>query len=325
MPIGPQVQALRARLVAADSAPLYTLSLAEARAKDLADIQAAGGDPELVDFVLDDHVAGPAGPLAVRVYRPAADRPLPVLIYFYGGGWTLGNLETCDAVCRRLANSTPCLVVSASYRLAPENPFPAAVHDCYAAAKEIVERAQAYGGDPARVAVGGDSAGGNLAAVVALMARDAGGPELAAQLLVYPNTDSLAETASMAENDDAVFFNHRSVAWYRSHYLADPADAANPLVSPLRAEDLSGLPPALVITAEFDPLRDEGEEYAKRLADSGVPARISRYDGMIHGFFSMSGILDAGGQALAEAAEFLGSTLQNGHDLAAEVAHDAGR
>ncbi|HEV2637325.1 MAG TPA: alpha/beta hydrolase [Actinocrinis sp.] len=310
MPTDPQVQALRERTVAAGSTPLYRLSLDEARARDLADIKAAGGDPEPVDVVLDDQVAGPAGPLAVRVYRPAADGPLPVLVYFYGGGWTLGNLETCDAICRRLANSTPCVVVSASYRLAPEHPFPAAVDDCFVATQEIVDRAQSYGGDAKRVAVGGDSAGGNLAAVVALLARDQkDGVELAAQLLVYPNTDSLAETPSMAENDDSAFFNARSVAWYRSHYLADPADAANPLVSPLRAEDLAGLPPALVITAELDPLRDEGEQYAARLADSGVPTRLSRYDGMIHGFFAMSGVLDAGGRALAEAAGFLRQTL----------------
>jgi acetyl esterase len=320
MSIDPQVQALRARLVAAASTPLYQLSLAEARARDLADIQAAGGDPEPVEQVVDDEVAGPAGPLAIRVYRPTADESLlPVLIYFYGGGWTLGNLETCDAICRRLANSIPCVVVSASYRLAPENPFPAAVNDCFAATRQIVERAQSFGGDASRVAVGGDSAGGNLAAVVALMARDAGGPELAAQLLVYPNTDSVAETRSMVENDDAVFFNARSVAWYRSHYLSSPGDGANPLVSPLRAEDLSGLPPALVITAELDPLRDEGEQYAKRLADSGVQVRLSRYDGMIHGFFAMSGILDAGGRALAEAGEFLRETLGEAHGATKEV------
>ena len=264
-----------------------------------------------MDHVHDDQVAGPAGPLAIRVYRPAADGPLPVLIYFYGGGWTLGNLETCDAICRRLANSTPCVVVSASYRLAPEDPFPAAVHDCFAATGQIAARAHEFGGDAARIAVGGDSAGGNLAAVVALTARDEGGPALAAQLLVYPNTDSLAETPSMVENDDSAFFNARSVAWYRSHYLADPADAADPLVSPLRAPDLSRLPPALIITAELDPLRDEGEQYAERLADGGVPTRLSRYDGMIHGFFAMSGILDAGGQALKEAAGFLNETLRD--------------
>lgn len=311
MSVDPQVQELRERSVAAGAIPLYRLSLAEARERDLADIQAAGGDPEPVEQVWDDQVDGPQGPLAIRVYRPAAGGPLlPVLIYFYGGGWTLGNLETCDAICRRLANSTPCVVVSASYRLAPENPFPAAVDDCLAATRQIADRAESFGGDCSRVAVGGDSAGGNLAAVVALMARDGAGPELAAQLLVYPNTDSAAETASMVENNDPAFFNARSIAWYRSHYLASPDDATNPLVSPLRAESLAGLPPALVITAELDPLRDEGEQYARRLADSGVQTRLSRYDGMIHGFFAMSGILDAGGRALAEAADFLRETLK---------------
>ena len=231
---------------------------------------------------------GPAGDIPVRVYRPSTGGPLPLLVYFFGGGWTLGSIDTSDGICRSLANSAGCLVVTAGYRLAPEHRFPAAVDDCYAATAWIALHATDFGADPARIAVGGDSAGGNLAAAVALLARDRGGPRLAGQLLVYPNTDYL--------------FNHHSVAWYWQHYLATPDDGRNPLASPLRADDLGGLPPALVVTAEYDPLRDQGEEYGHRLADAGVPAVVSRYPGTVHGFFAMAGTVDAGRAAIAEAA-----------------------
>ncbi len=305
MPLDPQVQALRERLVAANARPLYTMSLAEARAADLAANQESGGAPEPVAQVVDQQVSGPAGPIPIRIYRPDTDGPLPVLVYFFGGGWTLGTLDTCDAICRRLTNSVSCITVAVGYRLAPEHVFPAAVDDCYEATVRIAELAASFGGDPTRIAVGGDSAGGNLAAGVTLRARESSALSLTAQLLVYPNTDYHADTPSRRDNTDLVFFNNRSINWYWNHYLADPADGADPYASPLRAEDLSGLPPALVITAEYDPLRDEGEQYAKRLADSGTPAQLTRYDGMIHGFFAMAGMLDAGGRALDEAAEFL--------------------
>jgi acetyl esterase len=191
------------------------------------------------------------------------------------------------------------------YRLAPEHPFPAAVYDCFAAVRWIADNADRLGVDPARIAIGGDSAGGNLAAAVTLLARDRGGPPLVAQVLVYPNTLRGADTASMRDNADRWLFNRDSVAWYWGHYLADPSDGSDPLASPLLADDLGGLPPALVITAEHDPLRDEGERYAGRLADAGVPVQLSRYDGMVHGFFAMSGVLDGGRRALAEAADHL--------------------
>ena len=192
----------------------------------------------------------------------------------------------------------------AGYRLAPEHPFPAAIDDCYAAVRWVAEHAGEIGADPARLAVGGDSAGGNLAAGVALRAR-ADGLALAGQLLVYPNTDQLADDPSMRAADDPFLFNRHSVAWYRQHYLTDPADAANPLASPLRAESLAGLPPALVITAEYDPLRDQGEAYARRLADERVPVELSRYPGMTHGFFTMAGTVDASRAAIAQAASRL--------------------
>jgi acetyl esterase len=309
VPLDPQVQAMRERSEKAGTPPLYTLSLAQAREADLAAIQAASGGGEPVHEVADRTVPGPEGTdLPVRIYRPSAEPDLPVLVYFFGGGWTLGSIDTSDAVCRTLANATGALVLAPGYRLAPEHRFPAAVHDCHAAVRWVAAHGAELGADPGRIAVGGDSAGGNLAAAVTLLARE-GGPRLAAQLLVYPNTDYLSDTPSLRENTDPYLFNRTSVGWYWGHYLADPADGGDPLASPLRADDLSGLPPALVVTAEFDPLRDQAEEYAAALAKAGVPVVASRYDGMVHGFFCMSGELAAGRSALAEAASFLRAHL----------------
>lgn len=312
MPLDPQVVAYRAARAAAGTPPLYTQTLAEARAADLAAIRAGGGDVEPVHEVRDTHVPGPAGDLPVRVYRPAGDGPLPTLLYLFGGGWTLGGIDTADGICRRLANASGGQVLTVGYRLAPEHPFPAAVHDCHAAAAWIAAHPEEFGADPQRLAVGGDSAGGNLAAAVTLLARTAG-PRLAGQLLVYPNTDQRADRAP-AGDEDPLLFNRHSVDWYRRHYLPDPADAADPLASPLLADDLSGLPPALVVTAEYDPLRDEGERYAARLRAAGVPVTLSRYPGMIHGFFAMPGAFDAGRRALDEAAAFLRESVYRGRD-----------
>jgi acetyl esterase len=305
MPLDPQIQALRESRARSGAAPLYTLSVEEARAADLASIRAAGGSPRPVHEVGDLWFPGPGGDLRVRVYRPSDERPLPALLYYFGGGWTLGSIDTADVLCRTLAEEVGCLVVTVGYRLAPEHPFPAAVEDCYAALRWVDAQAAELGADPDRLAVGGDSAGGNLAAAVTLLARDDGDIALAGQLLVYPNTDQLADDASMRDNTDPWLFNHHSVAWYTRHYLTQPQDAANPLASPLRARDLSGLPPALVITAEYDPLRDQGEAYARRLAEAGVPVELSRYPGMAHGFFAMAGTVDAAGTANREAAQYL--------------------
>ncbi|WP_328917643.1 MULTISPECIES: alpha/beta hydrolase [unclassified Streptomyces] len=305
MPLDPQLQALRDQRARSGEAPLYALSLEEARAADLASIQASGGAPRPLHEVTDRQLPGPGGDLPVRIYRPSGERPLPALLYFFGGGWALGSIETSDALCRVLAEEVGCLVVTVGYRLAPEHPFPAAVDDCHAALRWVAAHAGELGADPDRLAVGGDSAGGNLAAAVTLLARADGDIALAGQLLVYPNTDQRADDGSMRDNDDPWLFNHHSVAWYARHYLADPEDAADPLASPLRAKDLSGLPPALVITAEYDPLRDQGEEYARRLTEEGVPVELSRYPGMAHGFFAMAGAVDAARTANLHAARFL--------------------
>ncbi|WBQ06439.1 alpha/beta hydrolase [Kribbella sp. CA-293567] len=308
MSLDPQVEQWRAKR-AADNAPqLYTQTLAEARAADLASIQAGGGEVEPVYHVRDLTMEESGIPL--RIYRPAGDGPLPTLVYFFGGGWTLGSIETSDGVCRRLANLVPCQVITVGYRLAPENPFPTAVHDCHRATQWIAAHAVELGVDVARLAVGGDSAGGNLAAATTLLARESG-PALAAQLLVYPNTLYGSDTASMRAGDDPFLFNRTSVNWYWKHYLTDDADGTDPLASPLLAASHAGLPPALVITAEHDPLRDEGEFYAEKLYAAGVPTELARYDGMVHGFYTMSGVLDGARKALTDSAAWLHKTFDD--------------
>jgi acetyl esterase/lipase len=309
MPLDPQVARWRDRRIAEQVRPLYTQTLAEARAADLAEIQAGGGTPEPVHEVLDLTMPAADGQLPLRLYRPSEQDALPALVYFFGGGWTLGQIDTCDGICRTLANEVGCVVIAVGYRLAPEHKFPVAVHDCYDAVSWIADHAEELRLDPAWLAVGGDSAGGNLAAAVTLRAKDQGGPPLAAQLLVYPNTCFGADTASIRENDDPSMFNRRSVDWYWTHYLSAPADGLDPLASPLLAADHTGLPPALVITAEYDPLRDEAEQYAHRLAAAGVPSALSRYDGMMHGFFLMYPTLDGGRRAVHEAVQFLRARL----------------
>jgi acetyl esterase len=304
VPLDPQLQTMRDQRERDGVPPLYTMSLAAARAADLASIRDSGGEPQPVHEVTDLTITGPGGELPLRLYRPVSERPLPALLYFFGGGWVLGTIDTADGVSRSLANSAGVLVAVVGYRLAPEHPFPAAVEDCYAALRWVAEHAGEIGVNPARLAVGGDSAGGNLAAAVTLLARTHG-PGLAGQLLVYPNTDQLADDESMRCADDPFLFNRHSVAWYRQHYLRSPGAAGNPLASPLRAESLAGLPSALVITAEYDPLRDQGEAYARRLADEGVPVELSRYPGMVHGFFTMAGTVDASRAAITQAAAHL--------------------
>ena len=288
---------------------MYTLPIEEARVRDLKGAVTTAGAFEPVAQVSDFVIPGQAIDLAARIYHPADGEVLPAVVYFFGGGWSLGTLDTSDAVCRMIANRARCASIAVSYRLAPEHKFPAAVLDCYQGVSWVVAHADELGIDKDRIAVGGDSSGGNLAAAVALLARERGGPRLIHQLLVYPNTDAAADTESMREINDELFFNVNSIKWYWGMYLQSAEDATNPLASPLRAADLSGLPPATVITAEFDPLRDESELYAKRLAEYGVPAEIIRFDGMIHGFFTMVGILDTAREAVSTAAARLAAAF----------------
>ncbi len=250
----------------------------------------------------DASVPGPAGPIPVRVYRPG-DRPAPLLVYFHGGGWVLGSLSTHHGVCATLAQLSGCVVYSVDYRMAPEHRFPAAVEDAWGVTAWLAEHADDVGGRPGALAVGGDSAGGNLAAVCALRARDEGLP-LALQLLVYPVMDADLDTSTYREFADGYYLTRPAMEWFWGHYLPE-GDRFHPDASPLRARDVGGTAPALVITAGFDPLRDEGEAYARRLEEAGVPVTLSRYDGMIHGFFRMPAVLDRSNDALAQAATAL--------------------
>jgi acetyl esterase len=305
MPLDPQARALLDVMAAAGFPPTHTLSPPEAREVMLKRRAMTAGEPEPVGRVEDRLVPGPGGDLPIRIYRPDGEPPFPLLVYFHGGGWVIGSIETHDPNARSITNAAGCTVVSVEYRLAPEHKFPAGAEDAYAATRWAADNAAALGGDAARLAVGGDSAGGNLAAVVALMARDRGGPPLAFQLLIYPVIDYDFETPSYRENGDDYQLTRADMAYYWRHYLADEAAARDPYAAPLRAPDLRGLPPALVITAEYDPLRDEGEAYAARLREAGVPTVCTRYPGMIHGFFGMPRVLDQARVAIAEAGSAL--------------------
>ncbi len=262
--------------------------------------------PEVQLAAVEDRVIpGPAGEIPVRVYKPELERPLPTLVFFHGGGWVIGSLDSHDGTCRELARKVACAVVSVDYRLAPEHPYPSAAEDCYAATCWVSEHGTELGVDSSRLAIGGDSAGGNLAAVVAQMARDRGGAALAFQLLIYPVTDSDFSRASYQENAEGYLLETAAMRWFWDHYVPDPAQRREPYCAPLRAADLSGLPPALVLTAELDPLRDEGEAYGRRLAAAGVPVTVTRYAGMIHGFFGMGMLVEGARQAVAQASEAL--------------------
>jgi acetyl esterase len=298
MPLDPQARAFLDRLQELGVPGLGEIPPEEARATQDAAAEAVFGP--LVEVPTEDRtIPGPAGDIPVRVYRPGQDAA-PVLVYFHGGGWVLGSLNTHHGVCATIARLSGCVVCSVDYRMAPEHRFPAALADAWAATTWVAEHPAELGGLPGALAVGGDSAGGNLAAVCALRARDMG-LSLALQLLVYPVTDADPDTSTYLEFADGYFLTRRSMEWFWGHYLPD-GDRFHPDASPLRAADVSGTAPALVITAEFDPLRDEGEAYARRLEEAGVPVTLSRYDGMIHGFFRMPGAIDKANDALAEAA-----------------------
>jgi acetyl esterase len=314
MPLDPEVRALLDQVAPPGTPGLHELPipLAELRQMIVPVFAGLAGSPAPVARVENRSVPGPGGEIPVRVYTPEGEGPHPALVYFHGGGWVIGSLESHDGICRALARAVPCVVVSVDYRLAPEHPFPAAAEDSYAATRYVAGHAAAFAADPARLAVGGDSAGGNLSAVVTLMARARGGPRLVHQLLVYPVTDGAMDTPSYRENADGYFLTRDGMVWFWNHYVSDPAARANPHASPLRAPDLRGLPPALVMTAEFDPLRDEGEAYARRLEEAGVPVTLTRYDGMIHGFFGMAGALGRGRDAIDEAARALRAAFARG-------------
>ncbi len=309
MALDQQARALIDLLAASGIPPVHKLSPTEAREAMLARRALVPDERPDVADVRDLQIPGPGGRIAMRLYTPAGEAPFPVLVYFHGGGWVIGNLDSHDGLCRGLANAAGCVIASVDYRLAPEHKFPAAAEDAYAATAWVAKNLVSLGGAGRRLAVGGDSAGGNLAAVTALMARDRGGPAIAFQLLIYPVTNYAFDTPSYRQNAEGYLLTREAMIWCWQHYLSGDGDGTNPYVSPLQAADLRGLPPALVITAEYDPLRDEGEAYAQRLREAGVPTTCTRYPGTIHAFFAYGAILDQGKRAIQEAADALRSAL----------------
>jgi len=309
MPVTPEVQTILDFIAAAEGPAREQLDPAELR-EGYAALSLVESRAEMAS-VADRVVPGPAGDIPVRVYVPSdAPGPRPVLVYFHGGGWVIGSVDTHDGTVRSVAEGSGATVVSVDYRLAPEHPFPAAIDDCLAAVRWVVDNAADLGVDPARLALGGDSAGGNLAAIAAHELLAAGGPDVRFQLLIYPVTDGTMSHPSVDENADGYFLTKATMAWFWQQYVGD-GDATGPRVSPLHAADevLAASPPALVITAQYDPLRDEGEAYAARLAAAGVDVTATRYDGVIHGFFSMRDLVPEGKAAVDEACEALRTAL----------------
>ncbi len=303
MPLDRQARALIERFASEGTPPVSKLTPAEARRLTREVNRRLTSTPEPVAVVKNTRVSYSSGEIPVRVYIPRQAEVLPVLVYFHGGGWVLGDLDSVDSPCRSLAKAANCVVVSVTYRLAPEHKFPAAVEDAYSATRWIVYNATSLHGDPTRIAVGGDSAGGNLAAAVSLMAHDEHGSPLVFQLLIYSATNHAFDTASYRENAEGYWLSKDDMRWFWNHYLRDEEDGRNPYASPSRAADLSSHPPAFVITAEFDPLRDESEAYAARLREWGVGVKVTRYDGMIHDFVNIAELRQsrvAVGEAAAE-------------------------
>ncbi|GEE03538.1 acetylhydrolase [Gordonia spumicola] len=301
MPVDPKTQAFLDAI--AHGRGLHEMTVDDARIAFDKLSTRSGLPPVDVADIGERTVPGPAGDIGIRVYTPAGDGPFPVLIYFPGGGFVVGDPSTVHGPVSVWCKQIGAIVVSVDYRKGPEDPFPAAVDDAIAVTRWVGEHAADLGGDPTRVAVAGDSAGGNLATVVAIDARDNGGPSLAAQVLIYPATDISKPYPSLRENGRGYFITVDVLRWFGEGYKADPLDWR---ASPMLVDDLSGLPPAFVVTAEFDPLRDQGEVYAQRLAEAGVDVQARRYDGQVHGFVAnIAAVTGLGKTAVNDIGEYL--------------------
>ncbi len=310
MTLDPQVQQLFDWIKQANLPTLDSLSPEDART--LADERTPKTDlpPVPMELVAEKAIGRESGFVRCRLYTPrgmAATGPL--LIWLHGGGWTVGSLVTADSACRALAAGARCRVLSVGYALAPEHPFPAAVDDAMLVYRTVIGAPGEYGADPARIAVGGDSAGGNLAAVITHLARDEGLARPAFQLLVYPSTDLAGDYPSRRELGEGYLLTATLMDWFTGHYLPDPADRTDPRASPLRFADFTGLPPAYIQTAGYDPLKDEDAAYAAKLADAGVAVEHAHYAGLIHGFFNHGGVVDAARAAIDDAAAALARAL----------------
>jgi len=313
MPLDPQAQRLL-DLAEQEQLPLLeSLSPVAARAQyEERSLAIQGNAPEPFE-VVDGEIPGAAGMLPARFYRARStdDVLLPVLVFFHGGGYVIGSPRSHDDACRHLCVGADCLVVSVDYRLAPENPYPAAVDDAWAATRWISNNAASLGGDSTRLAVGGDSAGGNLSAVVCQIASAEGGPTIGFQLLIYPGTDMTCQFPSHRNFGEGYRLTSDLISWFLNHYFEATSDRTEPTASPLFAEDLSNLPPALIISAGYDPLQDEDKAYADKLSAAGVAVQYSHYAGMMHGFITMPGLLDKAQEALQECAAALKQQWDN--------------
>jgi acetyl esterase len=306
--IDPQMQAILRQTAVIGRKPFSTLTPSQARAWFDPGFTMLGRERKEVSKIEDRKFRGPAGEIPVRIYTPFGKGPFGGLIYFHGGAFVVGNLDTHDAICRDLTAGAGCVTISVDYRLAPEHKFPAAPEDCYAATRCAYDIGKHFNVDPNRIAVGGDSAGGNLAAVVAQMARDRRCPRIVFQLLMYPVTDAVNETPSQREFKDEFTISKADVDWSYGHYLSD-TDRMNPYASPGLAKSFVGLPSAYVLTAEFDPLRDEGEAYAEVLRRASVKVKLKRYEGVCHGFVSFASVLDVGKRAIADCCAELRASI----------------
>ena len=309
MAVDPQVRELLDGLDAAGGPRYIEMSAVDGR-EWFANLRRPSELP--IGHVEDRTIPGPAGKLPVRLYTPvgATADVLPALVFFHGGGWVIGDLESHDPVCRALANASGCKVIAVDYRLAPEHPWPAAPDDCFAAVKWVVEHAESIGVEGQRIAVGGDSAGGNLAAAVTLRARAAHAPHISFQLLIYPALDAGMGSASTQENAEGYFLEKAGMGWFYGHYIPAGTDVRIPDISPLYAGDLAGLPDAHVVTAGYDPLRDEGHDYAGKLKAAGVAVSYANYPGVVHGFFGFQATVDVAREAIQIAGSALAEALR---------------
>lgn len=277
---------------------------------DNRDLSFLDGKPIILPKVEDLTIQGRNGAIPIRMYVPENAQNAPVIAFYHGGGFVIGNLKSHDKVCRRLCKMNQAFVVAVDYRLAPEHKFPAAVEDCYDATKWVSENIHKYGGNPEKLVVLGDSAGGNLAAVTAIQARDLGTPKVAAQVLVYPMTNAKMEHPSITTNGKGYILTKDLMTWFTNHYVKEAADKSNPLMSPLFTKDLTNLPPALVQTAGFDPLRDEGIDYKEKLEQAGNQVEYTNYEGLVHTYFTMPDFNTACMAAHVEIADFLKKVLK---------------
>ena len=299
--LNPQIVELLEELQQREIPPIQNLTPTEAREIRNPILAGFGGPKAEVAGVENRTIPGPNGPVPVRIYSPEGNGPFPILVFFHGGGWVVGNLDTHDCACRLLTTGAKYLLVAVDYRLAPENKFPAAIEDAFAALEWVSENSETLNGDPLRIAVAGDSAGGNIAAILCQMSRDRKGPEIKYQILIYPVTDlSSTRTESYDKHGEGYMLTKDGMIYFINHYLDRDENKNHPYASPLLAENLSNLPPALIIVAEFDVLRDECLAYADRLKKAGIPVTCLQYDDMIHAFFNLSGVVDRTREAIED-------------------------